>query len=137
MAGSSDCNNTENCEFTRCIGNYGEFQSYILSSQNVIEKLEETFYETGESSAEFIKITYDLQVSNSSDERGENVYCINQKELFIWSTSPIYFLGPKPLLYQSLLAVNVQENRVTIQLLCLCSNVTGKLLSRLTYLVRK
>jgi len=132
--GSSDCNNTENVEFTHCIGNYGELQSYILSSQNVLEK----------HSMKLVKVLLNLSKLLMTCKyltqlmKGVRMFtALTKKELFVWSTSPIYFLGPKPLRYQSLLAVNVQQNRVTVQLPCLCSNVTGKLLSRLTYIFGK
>jgi len=133
---SFDCNDTEMCEPSWCIGKYGDLQSYILSSKDILNNLTETFFGTREDPARFVEIYYEFQASNSSNETDEIVCCGDHKELYIWSMSSIYLLGPRALQIQTLFAVNIGEKNITIRLPCLCNNVSGKLLSRLTYLVR-
>ena len=55
--------------------------------------------------------------------------------VYIWSVPPLYLLGPKPLFWCTLFAINVPETSVTIELPCLCADEYYELLSRLTYLV--
>ena len=120
----ADCNNTRNCEEADCIDKYDKD---ILKHQDLQDNLKETFFETGEGPAKFVTITYVCESTN----------CSSRKEMFIWSILPVYFLGPKPLLWRSLFAIRVVESSVTIKLPCLCANVTDKLLSQLTSWVRQ
>ena len=47
----------------------------------------------------------------------------------------LYLLGPESLYWYTLLAVDIPEYGITINLPCLCHNVYGNLLSHLTYMV--
>jgi len=157
---TTGCNGTEDAECTVCIGRYRQLQTYILDNQDLLDQLTETFYGTGEDTAQFVRITYDFQIyktnsttngsngsnitsssspTNSSYDvmmEGDSFNCTNQQELYIWSSSPYFLLGPKALYWFTLFAVNVRESSVTIQLPCLCEEMHDRLLSRLTYLVR-
>ena len=133
------CNDRENVS---CIEKYQELHAYILCNQDLLDQLTEAFYRTGKDSAQFVRIIYNFQVSisNISDENydmieDKSINCLHNSELYIWSTSSIYLLGPKALVSLSLFTINIVEYGVSIQLPCLCENAYGKLLSRLTYLV--
>jgi len=136
-----------------CIGQYSELEMYILKNENILDQLTETFYKTGTDASQFVKITYEFQVhkpnSTANDTDYEAMYdenyevmddeifnCTSQRELYIWSASALYLLGPKPLFWLTFFAVNAPETNVTIKLPCLCDNTHNILLSRVTYLVR-
>ena len=63
------------------------------------------------------------------------VVYLNRVHTYVWSEAVLYIFGPKPLYWLTLFAVSIDEVDVTTELPCLCSNVYGDLLSRLTYLV--
>lgn len=134
-----------------CISKYRDLESYVLNNEDLMDELTELFFKTGKSSTEFVKITYKFQillpVNNNTnitngvryydddDDNGDGEFtCIHNQKNFIWSSSALYLLGPKPLFWQTLFAVHVMESSITIHLPCLCSDVYD-LLSRLTYLV--
>jgi len=147
-------NDTDDCDFNDCIKKYSELHSYILSNKDLLGNFTEAFYSTGEEPSEFVRITYEFQVCDcnfkNNDTNYEDAYgydtmeeaaysnCTNNSstELYIWSTSALYLLGPDPLFWLTLFAVNIPEASVTIQLPCLCVKSKNELLSRLTYLVR-
>ena len=132
---------------SNCIGKYGDLEKYILSNKDLIDNLTEVYFKTGETHAEFVKITYKFKVSlpaNSTNDTisygnddGELVEftCVDNQKKFIWSSSALYLLGPKPLFWLTLFAVIVPESSVTVQLPCLCSDAYDDLLPQLTYLV--
>lgn len=99
------------------------------------------FYGTGKGVAKFIIITYNFQTPNSINYDTENdtnvtignsSNCSEHQTRYIWSESPLYLLGPKPLFWFTLFAVNVPETSATIDLPCLCDDAYDSLLSRLT-----
>ena len=138
-----NCSSTVDCNETRsCISDYEALELYILSNQTIVNELAQVFYSTGRSPARFVKITYKFQIpltySNDSDRNNtfaENDTCSSTQRLYYWSTSPIYLLGPQPLMYLSLFAITIQEENLVVQLPCLQENEEKTLLSRLTYLV--
>ena len=144
---SLNCTNNLNCnEATSCISDYDSLELHVQNSKAIINNLTEAFYSTGHEPARFVKITYKFQVpfySNDTDVNdtysGMNNYfddqCSSVERLYYWSSSPIYLMGPQPLLLLSLFAIRVQEENVIVQLPCLQSTEQKELLSRLTYLV--
>ena len=131
---------------SKCIGKYRDLQKYVLHNEDLMDDLTEVFFETGKTLAEFVKITYKFKISLPitngtnettvyySDDDGEFT-CTDNQKIFIWSSSALYLLGPKPLFWLTLFALNVRESSITIHLPCLCGDVYDDLLSRLTYLV--
>ena len=116
-----------------------ELEAYVLNNKEIMRNLKETFYKTGKSPSEFVKIIYNFQVPNSSNstnkENGNGIDgCVASTTTYIWSDSVLYLLGPKPLHWYTLFAVNVAEHSVFIDLPCLCNDES--LLDRFTYLVR-
>ena len=112
----------------------------MLSKNDLLNNLSETFFRTGKHPTRYVKITYNFLISdpvNSSNETEENFdyNCTSFQNVYIWSESPLYLLGPKPLFWFSLFAINVPEASVTIELPCLCRSAYNRLLSWLTYMV--
>jgi len=129
-------------ETAGCISKYRELNSYILKQQDILDKLTEAFFRDGEDASQFVKINYNFKLhlnSTNNESNGtmedDSFNCTDEHELYIWSSSALYMLGPKPLFWLTLFAVNVGETSVTIELPCLCGSY-DRLLSRLTYLVR-
>jgi len=120
--------------YNTCIGEYTGLESYILSNQIVLTRIKEAFFKTGKAPSNFVKIRYDFYITNDTKER-DNINCTPHQDVYFWSSSPLYLLGPKALRYSTIFAIDVSEEIVTISLPCLCKNVHGPLLSRLTYLV--
>ena len=131
-----------------CIRKYRDLEAYVLNNEDLMDNLTETFYKTGKSSTEFVKITYKFKVLTSVDKNYTNdtthydddsdeYTCVDEQRLFIWSSSALYLLGPGPLFWMTLFAVHVPENDLTVQLPCLCGTAYDDLLSRLSYLVSK
>ena len=134
-----DYNCSEN-ETVICFSRYDLLEEYIRNNESILTNLAETFYRTGRSPAKFVKITYKFQIPGLNDSHNNKTYnssikCSSIERTYYWSTSPIYLLGPKPLMYLSMFGIIVQEENVIVQLPCLKSNDQKVLLSRLTYLV--
>ena len=133
------CDGKENCndlEVTGCIADYAQLDLYILTNKTLLRKFTETFFQTGESTSQFVKFTYNFQVSNTSSNLDNDlINCTSHSTTFIWSTSVLYLLGPRPLFWLTLFAVNIPEASAAIELPCLCSDAYSDLLARLTYLV--
>ena len=138
---NNEINSYENA--SNCIRKYRDLQMYVLNNKDLMDSLTEVYFKTGKTFAEFVKITYKfmLPVTNSTNDTiyygnddGEFT-CVENQKKFIWSSAALYLLGPKPLFWLTLFAVNVRESSIIIQLPCLCSDVYDDLLSRLTYLV--
>lgn len=121
-------------DYNYCIGQYEALESYLTQNDGALVNITKGFYKTGEDPAEFVKITYHYQVANATDEN--NMTCFAQRSVYFWSASPSFLLGPKPMFWFSLLAVNPVQSSVTLKLPCLQGNFEENLLSRLTYLVR-
>jgi len=151
---SINCNDTNDCDLNDCFKKYNELHFYVINNKDLLNKLTVAFYRTGEEPSEFVRITCEFQVcdcnstNNNEDdydydimeeglEEGAYCNCTNTTELYIWSTSALYLLGPDPLFWLTLFAVNIPEASVTIQLPRLCKGPKNDLLSRLTYLVRQ
>ena len=115
-------------EGTSCIKGYIDLEKYVLNNETLMENLAETFFPTGKTASNFIKITYNFQ---TSDGRNTN----KTSGTYIWSEAALYLLGPRSLFWCTLFAVNIREDNVIIELPCLCSDVYNSLLSRLTYLI--
>ena len=140
---------------SNCIRRYRDLQSYVLNNEDLMDDLSELFFETGKTPTEFVRITYRFTTDNSTDSTNNDTryyndddndddddddddgkfICINDQKKFIWSSSALYLLGPKPLFWLTLFAVHVRESSININLPCLCSDVYDDLLSQLTYLV--
>ena len=135
---------------SNCIGKYKDLQSYILSNEDLMDDLTKVFFETGKAPIEFVRITYKFQTllpidnyTNNTNISAINYNNNNDDELtyvdiqkkFIWSNSALYLLGPEPLFWLTLFAVNARQSSITIHLPCLCNDAYDDLLPRLTYLV--
>ena len=130
----------ETDEGTTCIRQYIDLEKYILKwleQWNIDGKPCWNIFTTGKAASNFVKITYNFQTSDDQDliEEDSITNCSSQQSTYIWSEAALYLLGPKPLFWCTLFAVNIREFKVTIELPCLCSDVYSTLLSRLTYLV--
>lgn len=151
---NAECDNNSNVpnsydKISSCLRKYKDLQSYVLNDDDLLDNLTEVFFKTGKVLTRFVKITYKFQillpVDNSTNSTNDvtlyygndssEVSCIDKQKMFIWSSSALYLLGPKPLFWLTLFAVFVPETSITIQLPCLCSDAYDDLLSRLTYLV--
>lgn len=119
-------------DYNNCIDHYEVLESYIMQNDDALVNLTKGFFKTGKDPAEFVKITYHYQVPNDTDEN--NNTCFAQRSVYFWSTSPSFLLGPNPMYWLSLFAINPIQSSVTLQLPCLQGNFED-LLSRLTYLV--
>lgn len=134
---SINCGDEEICSnVTSCISQYSQLESFILNSKDILRTFTETFFRTGEGSSQFVKFTYSFQISDYNSTEGDFINCTSHKTTYIWSTSVLYLLGPRPLFWLTLFAVNVPEAKETVELPCLCSDAYNDLLDRLTYLVR-
>lgn len=128
-----------NCiKVDNCIDNYRELDLYVRGNGNLREKLTSAFFVTGEIPSDFVKITYNFQISNSmlngtSNSTKDN--CSNHQSTYIWSDNFLYILGRGVLFWFTLSVVEVREGSVTIDLPCLCHDDYSSLLSRLTYMV--
>ena len=122
-------------DYNNCIGNYEALESYLTQNDAALVNLTKGFFMTGKDPTEFVKLTYhyQLQVPNGTDENNET--CFAQRSVYFWSTSPSFLLGPQPMLFLSLFAINPVQSSVTLQLPCLQGNFED-FLSRLTYLER-
>ena len=119
-------------EIDGCIFSYTDLEAYILDDKAILKNLTEAFFRTDISDVtKFLRITYNVQMSSSTD-----FDCTYHPTIYIWSEAPLYLLGPKHLFFLTLFAVDVSEISVTIKLPCLCRNFSYDLLSRLTYMVR-
>ena len=127
----SDENNEKECY--NCVSQYDILETYILGNNAILSNLANAFYRSDEDPAEFMKITYQYQILNDSSNNTD--YCFDKKRVYFWSTSPSYLLGPGPLFFLSLFAVNPSQSSVSIQLPCLHQDSLKHLLSRLTFLV--
>ena len=128
-----NCTEGECYDYKYCIERYKDLESYITQNDDVLVNLTEGFFKTGRDPAEFVTITYHYQVPNTTDEN--NNTCFAQRSVYFWSTSPSFLLGPPPMLWLSLFAINPVQSSITLQLPCLQGNFEENLLSRLTYLV--
>ena len=136
---NDNCDDAGNCsdiEVTGCIAEYNQFDLYILSNKTLLRTFTQTFFKTGEGASQFIKFTFNFQISNNGNSSEDDpINCTSHQTTFVWSTSVLYLLGPWPLFWQTFLAVNVPETSATIELPCLCTDAYADLLARLTYLV--
>ena len=140
--------NNENCDETRnyttvsqCISKYSELDSYILNNEELLRQIVETFFDTGKFPSTYVKITYNYlssTLTNGSNDTvdNNNTNCTTNQTTYIWSESVLYLLGPKPLFFLTLFAIDIPEATLNIKLPCLCENVQFELLDRLTHLVR-
>ena len=133
----NDCTTEEDCnEDAKCIRQYIDLEMYVLNNKTLVEKLAETFYNTGRATSKFVKITYNFQTCNDIQSVEDTITnCSSQQSTYIWSEAALYLLGPKAMYWFTLFAVNIYEVDVAIELPCLCNDVYNSLLSRLTYLV--
>ena len=120
-------------DYNNCIDNYEALESYITQNGVALVNLTKGFFTTGKDQTEFVKITYHYQLPNGTDE--QNGSCFAQRSVYFWSTSPSFLLGPQPMLWLSLFAINPVQSSITLQLPCMQGNFEDYL-SRLTYLVR-
>ena len=120
-------------DYSNCISQYEVLESYLLHNDDALANLTKGFYKTGTDPAEFVKIIYHYQIANDTDEY--NSTCFAQRSVYFWATSPSFLLGPQPMLWLSLFAINPVQSSVTLELPCLQGHFE-ELLSRLTYLVR-
>ena len=133
-----NCDDAGNCSYlvTSCITQYSQLDSYVLKNESLLRILTETFFKTGGGASRFVKLTYNFQFSNSSNSsEDDTINCASRQTTYIWSTSALYLLGPRPLFWLTLFAVNIPEASATIDLPCFCTDAYTNLLDRLTYLV--
>ena len=140
VGSGTDCDETGNCsEVSTCIKNYHELDLYVRGNNEIKENLTNAFFATSKTPSKFVKLYYKFQVSNDTGAVlfGENntTGCANHESIYIWSDHFLYLLGPSMLFASTLFAVDITENETTIELPCLCYDVYGSLLSRLTYMV--
>lgn len=143
--GYSDSNETRSYDnSSSCIRKYRGLQSYVLNNEDLMDNLTEHFFKTGSTLTSFVRITYNFKVlppaagnyiNSTNNANDDELLCVDDQKMFIWSSSALYLLGPGPLFWQTLFAVHIQETSITINLPCLCNDTYGDLLSRLTYLV--
>ena len=127
-------------DISNCIGKYRDLQTYILSNEDLMDDLTEVFFKTGKAPTEFVRITYEFQIfenntNSSAFNNDDELTYVDIQKKFIWSDSALYLLGPEPLLWLTLFAVNARKSSITIHLPCLCNDAYDDLLPRLTYLV--
>ena len=135
---------------SNCIGKYRDLQTFILNNEDLMDNLTEVFFKTGKAPTEFVRITYKFQTllsfdnhtnnttistTNYDDNNDDELIYVDIQKKFIWSNSALYLLGPEPLFWLTLFAVNVRQSSITIHLPCLCNDAYDDLLPRLTYLV--
>ena len=136
-----DCDETGNCsEVSTCIKNYHELDLYVRGNNEIKGNLTNAFFPTGEFPSKFVRLYYRFQVSNDTgagqvDQENNTTGCCNHESMYIWSDHFLYLLGPTALFASTLFAVDITKNETTIELPCLCYDVYGSLLSRLTYMV--
>ena len=132
---SIPCDEMTNCSEYTCIREYAELELYIIENKIVLSRIVKAFFKTGEAPSDFVKIQYEFELYDNSTNNSTN-NCTKHRDLYFWSSSPLYLLGPGPLFFTTIFAVNVAaEERLPIPLPCLCKQRHGVLLSRLTYLV--
>ena len=120
-----------------CISQYNELERYVESNDTLKQNLAEAFFKSGHLPSKFVNITYEFCSCNQNNNGLINrSNCDNRQNTYIWSESALYLLGPQPLCWLTFYAVCVSTNNVTVQLPCICSDVSDSLLSRLTYLVK-
>ena len=113
----------------------------IINDKKLLRTITEAFFVTGKSASAFVKLNYNFQSfakernTNETILENEDLICTDHQTTYIWSESVLYLLGPRPLYFLTLFAVNVSEVSLNIELPCLCSGVQFDLLARLTYLV--
>ena len=130
------CDESGNCnETASCIGNYRELERYVKGNREIIEKLKHAFFTTGEAPSKFVKLSYNFQVLNSTNNSMDYVECSNHTSMYIWSESALYLLGPRTLVWFTFFAISTPEINTIIELPCLCHDAYSDLLSRLTYMV--
>ena len=71
---------------------------------------------------EYIKITYMFQIPSSDEDET----CVPIERNYIWSTSPVFLLGPKALFWLSLFSISVNEESVAIRLATLYTGDCSK-----------
>ena len=133
IANCSDSEDSSEQKCSDCVNQYEMLESYILGNDIILSTLAEAFYPSDHDPAEFVKITYHYQIRNDSNDNSN--FCCNKKRLYFWATSPSYLLGPKPMNWLSLFAINPSQSSVSVQLPCLQEDSVRDLLSRFTYLV--
>ena len=138
----ADCNEASKCnEMDECILQYTELEEYILSNKTILNSLTKAFFRADKPViTKFLRITYNMQISdrhNDSEYLDDINTCTGFQSVYIWSKAPFYLLGPRPLFFLTLFAVDVAEISITIALPCLCKDEVYSLLSQLTYMVRK
>ena len=69
------CDESGNCnESVSCIGNYHDLELYVKGNREIVEKLKNAFFATGETPSKFVKLSYNFQVSNSTNNSMEFDY---------------------------------------------------------------
>ncbi|XP_065892015.1 uncharacterized protein [Dysidea avara] len=119
-------------EAESCISDYETLEELLRADDEQIATLARNFYRTGQDPTEYIKITYMFQITSSDEDET----CVPIERNYIWSTSPVFLLGPKALFWLSLFSISVNEESVTIRLPCIQETAQRDLLTRLTYLSR-
>ena len=88
-----------------CISRYTDLESYILNNEDLMDDLSKLFFETGKTPTEFARITYKFQIAVDNSTNVTSDYgnddseftCVFNQKTFIWSSSALHLLGPKPL----------------------------------------
>lgn len=123
-----------------CIGGYTELKTILQGDKQIVDQLVKAFFANG-LETDFVKITYEFEACDFTEnstcniQENDNMNCCNQSELYIWSNSFLYLLGPEPLFYLTFTAINVRTSDVILQLPCLDTNEYSDLLLQLTFMV--
>ncbi|XP_065885191.1 uncharacterized protein [Dysidea avara] len=136
-AQNTTSNATLNCRYFEearsCISNYEDLEASLRGDDEQIATLARSFYRTGKDPTKYIIITYEFQIPSSDSS---NSSCVSIERSYIWSTSPVFLLGPRALSWLSLFSISVHEGSVTLRLPCIQETSQRDLLARLTYLIR-
>ena len=132
------CERAGNC--TYCINQYSDLDSYVINNKTLLRTITAAIFVTGKGPSAYVKLNYNFwscAQGNDTVLENEDINCTSHQTTYIWSESVLYLLGPRPLHFLTLFAVNVSSVSLSVQLPCLCSEVQFDLLARLTYLVCK
>ena len=66
-----------------CIRDYGELESYVTNNKTLLRKLTETFFITGKSPSDFVKLNYNFQ--SLSQENSTNDTTFEDKDFYCTS----------------------------------------------------
>ena len=78
----------------------------------LLRAITEAFFVTGKGPSAYVKLNYNFQSfaqQNDTIFENEDSNCTSHQTTYIWIESVLYLLGPKPLCFLTLFAVNVSS----------------------------